>query len=109
MEFLKNFPTDPAQLAQLIEIRPGRVVSMSLSRSEHVSIMLMSVADDEEVTSEQYPGDLIYYVVEGEMPLERETGRTVMHAGEIAAIPANEPHSIGGGGAFKLLQMIITG
>ena len=35
MEFLRNLPVDhPEELAKLIEIRPGRVVSMALSRSE---------------------------------------------------------------------------
>ena len=109
MEFLKNLPQDPMALKDMIEIRPGRVVSMSLSKSEHVSMLLMSVADDEEVTSEQYPGDLIYYVLEGSMPLQRENGTCVLREGELVAIPANEPHSIGGAGAFKLLQIIVTG
>lgn len=36
MDTLRNLPTDaPANLASLIDIREGRVVSMSLSKSDH--------------------------------------------------------------------------
>ena len=35
MDFLRNLPTQkPQQLTQLIQIQPGRVVSMAMSRQE---------------------------------------------------------------------------
>ena len=41
MDTLRNLPTDaPANLASLIDIREGRVVSMSLSKSDTCQIML---------------------------------------------------------------------
>ena len=48
MEFLRNLPVDhPEELAGLIEIRPGRVVSMALSRSEHCQMTLLAFGDGE--------------------------------------------------------------
>ena len=108
MEFLKHLPEDPQALAGLIEIRPGRVVSMSLSRSECCQMMIMAVSQGEEVTAEEYPGDTLYLVLEGVMPLIRDGIRQEMHAGEIAAVPRGVPHAIGGAGDFKLLQLILT-
>ena len=44
MDTLRNLPTDaPANLASLIDIREGRVVSMSLSKSDTCQIMLLSL------------------------------------------------------------------
>ena len=73
MEFLRNLPVDhPEELAKLIEIRPGRVVSMALSRSERCQMTLLAFGDGESVSEERYFGDTLYYVLEGSMP---EIGR----------------------------------
>ena len=64
MEFLRNLPVDhPEELAGLIEIRPGRVVSMALSRSEHCQMTLLAFGDGESVSEERYFGDTLYYVL----------------------------------------------
>ena len=108
MEFFKHLPEEPQALADLIEIRPGRVVSMSLSRSECCQMMVMAVSQGEEVTAEEYPGDTLYYVLEGVMPLYRDGVRHDLQKGEIAAVPRGVPHAIGGAGDFKILQLILT-
>ena len=108
MEFFKHLPEEPQALADLIQIRPGRVVSMSLTRSECCQMMIMAVSQGEEVTSEEYPGDTLYYVLEGVMPLYRGQERRDLTAGQIAVVPRGVPHAIGGAGDFKLLQMILT-
>ena len=108
MEFLKHLPEEPKALASLVEIRKNRVVSMSLSQSDCCQMMVMAVSQGEEVTSEEYPGDTIYYVLEGCMPLHRNGTTYTMQAGEIAAVPRGVPHAIGGAGDFKILQIIVT-
>ena len=51
MDTLRNLPTDaPANLASLIDIREGRVVSMSLSKSDTCQIMLMAFGSGESVS-----------------------------------------------------------
>ena len=104
MEFLRNLPVDhPEELAGLIEIRPGRVVSMALSRSEHCQMTLLAFGDGESVSEERYFGDTLYYVLEGSMP-DKET---VLRAGACMAVPAGVTHAIGGEGPFKLLQITV--
>ena len=108
MEFMKHLPEDPAKLADLIEIKPGRVVSMSLSKSECCQMMIMAVSQGEEVTEEEYPGDTFYLVLEGTMPLYRDGKRYNMNAGDTAVVPRGVGHAIGGAGDFKMLQIILT-
>lgn len=108
MNYFKNLPENPQKLADLIEIKKGRIISMSLSRKENCRMMLMAVSEGEEVTAEQYPGDTLYYVLEGTMPLIRDGVTIDMTTGDIAVIPRDAPHAIGGAGEFKILQIILT-
>ena len=108
MEFLRNLPTDdPAALAGLIDIRPARVVSMALTRSEHCQMTLLAFGDGESVSEERYFGDTLYYVLEGSMPVYQEDKKTVLRAGACMAVPAGVTHAIGGAGPFKLLQITV--
>ena len=108
MEFLRNLPVDhPEELAKLIEIRPGRVVSMALSRSEHCQMTLLAFGDGESVSEERYFGDTLYYVLEGSMPLRTEMGERILAAGQCLAMPTGVSHAIGGAGPFKLLQITV--
>ena len=108
MEHLRNLPLDHAEnLAQMISIKPGRVVSMALSGNEHCRMTLLAFADGESVSEEQYFGDTLYYVLEGEMPLIMEGREYVLHAGECMAVPANVLHAVGGTKPFKLLQITL--
>ena len=109
MKFLKNLPDTPKALSDLIEVRDGRVISMSLTRSDDFRMMLLAVSDGEAVTTEKYPGDTLYYVVEGTMPLEKDGKTYELHAGDCMAVEAGMPHAIGGGGAFKALQVSVGG
>ena len=102
MEFLRNLPTDdPAALAGLIDIRPARVVSMALTRSEHCQMTLLAFGDGESVSEERY------FVLEGSMPLRMESGERTLTAGQCLAVPAGVSHAVGGGGSFKLLQITL--
>ena len=105
MQTIKNIPTTPSSLKELIDIRPGRVISMSLSKREDVQMMLLSVSEGEEVSEEQYDRDMVYYVFEGCMPLEKEGNHYELHEGDIMVVEANIPHAIGGKSAFKVFQI----
>ena len=107
MKFLKNLPDAPRALADLIEIRDGRVISMSLTRSDEIQMMLLAVSAGEAVTAEQYPGDMLYYVVEGTMSLSKNGKTCELHAGDCIAVEAGVPHAIGGGSGFKVLQVTV--
>lgn len=108
MNHLRNLPLDHAEsFAQMISIQPGRVVSMALSKNAHCQMTLLAFADGESVSEEQYFGDTLYYVLEGEMPLTMEGKEYVIHTGECMAVPANVLHAVGGTRPFKLLQITL--
>ena len=75
---------------------------MSLSKIGKCQMMLMAVSEGEEVTAEQYPGDTLYYVLEGVMPLHRDGKIYEMTKSQIAVVPQGVEHAIGGKGDFKI-------
>ncbi len=105
---LRNLPQErPGALAGLIDIQPGRVVSMALSGDERCQMTLLAFADGESVSEERYPGDTLYYVLEGEMPLTIGEESHLLRAGECMSVPAGELHAVGGSIPFKLLQITL--
>ncbi len=107
MEFLKNMPEAPAQLAELVQVRPGRVVSMALSRVSNAQITLFAFAKGEGVDVEIYPGDSWILALEGTVLLHKEEQVLALQPGACAAIPAGKPYALHGEDDFKLLQMIL--
>ena len=108
MNYLRNLPVqEPKALAGLIDIAPGRVVSMALSRSEHCIMTLLAFADGESVSEEQYLGDTVYYVLEGTMPISLESRQVSVAAGQCFLVPGGTPHAVGGTEPFKLLQITV--
>lgn len=108
MEHLKGIiPNRIEALAGMIDIRPGRVVSMALSKNEHCLMTLLAFADGESVSEEEYFGDTLYYILEGEMPIIIDDKRQIIHTGECIAVPAGVLHAVGGAEPFKLLQITL--
>lgn len=107
MEQLRNLPSDPAALLGLIDYQPGSVVSMALSRSEHVAVTLFAFDEGDGVSEEFYPGDTLYLLLEGEMPLRRGGASALLRAGDCVRVPAGQAHAVGGQGRFKLLQLTL--
>lgn len=108
MEQFRNLPTEqPKALSDLIGVRPGQVVSMSLTRGTRGQMTLFAFADGEGVSEECYPGDTFYQVLEGEMPLRLPDRTLILGAGQCLCVPAGTLHAIGGAGSFKLLQITL--
>ena len=108
MQHIKNLPVGRAeQLSELVDIQPGHVVSMALSKNEHCQMTLLAFADGESVSEERYFGDTVYYVLEGEMPIQMDGQTILLKAGECMSVPQNVLHAVGGTKPFKLLQITL--
>ena len=107
---LRNLPTDaPALLAGLIDEHPHQVSSMSLSRGGGASITLLAFAPGESVSEETYPGDTLYYLVEGRAQVLLPEGAVDISEGEVLRVPAGVLHGVGNVGCgFKLLQVTVA-
>ena len=109
MANLKNLPEDiPQKLADMITPRQNQIVSMALSKSDNVSVSLFTFANEETVSEEEYFGDTMYYIVEGETYITKGINKTILKTGEIIKVPAHTLHAIGGIGEFKVLQITIN-
>ena len=105
---LRNLPTDAAtSLAQMIDIRPGQVSSMALTRNAGFDLTLLAFAPGESVSEEEYFGDVLYYLVEGTACVVLPESRIVLEAGQVLRVPAHVEHAVedAGNEGFKLLQL----
>lgn len=109
MDLLRNIPTDaPMNLADAIHSKPGQVISMALSKSDHTQMTLLAFGKGEGVSEETYFGDTLYYILEGSMKLTEGENEILLHAGECIAIPAKTLHAIYGVSDFKILQITLS-
>lgn len=109
MSMLKNLPIKEAKpIRELVDIRKGQVLSMALSNSDHVQMTLLSFAENEMVSEESYFGDTMYLLLEGETEITIENRKIPLRAGEVYMVPTHILHAIGGGKAFKILQITIN-
>lgn len=106
----RNLPTEAAApLASLIDARPGQVSSMSLTRlGDPVGATLLAFAEGESVSEEVYPGDALYYLIEGETDIKLPDRRVAMRAGDVLRVPAGTEHAVEPQTAIKLLQVVFT-
>ena len=106
---LRNLPTgEPQPLASLISGHPGQVSSMSLARDAGANIALLAFAPGESVSEEAYPGDTLYYLVEGAAQVLLPDGAVDISEGEALCVPAGVRHAIlDTGCGFKLLQVTV--
>lgn len=106
---LKNLPLENAEkLADLITPKHNQIVSMALSKSDNVQVTLFTFADRETVSEEEYFGDTMYYVVEGETYVVLKGKKVLLQAGDVFSVPSRTLHEIGGKGAFKVLQITVN-
>ncbi len=108
----RNLPTEAAEpLASLIDARPGQVSSMSLTRvGDALGATLLAFSEGESVSEERYPGDALYYLVEGAAQIRfAEDGRAVvMTTGDILRVPAGVEHAVEPTCATKILQLVLA-
>jgi mannose-6-phosphate isomerase-like protein (cupin superfamily) len=103
----RNLPTDAAApLASLIDARPGQVSSMALTRlGDPIGATLLAFSDGESVSEERYPGDTLYYLVEGAAQIRFADHLVAMTAGDVLRVPADVEHAVEPTCATKLLQI----
>jgi len=106
---LKNCPIEDAEnLSALIEYEDNQVVSMSLSNSEYTQISLFSFSNGEMVSEESYLGDTLYQLLDGETNVSMDGKVISLKTGDVLAVAADTYHAIGGGQAFKMMQITIN-
>lgn len=102
--YIKNMPREEAvNLADLVAIQPGQVVSRTLAQNGHVSLTLFAFDKDEEISTHESAGDALATVLCGEGTFTVDGVPHEVRAGESLLMPAKRPHSVYGKTAFKCL------
>lgn len=105
---LKNLPDHPEQLADLIEYQEGSVVSMSLTNSPCVTILLFALDEDDSISSEQYPGDTMYDVLDGHLSIAVQEAKYELGPGSCLKVAAGTSHALECHGRCKMLQITLN-
>lgn len=108
MSNLRNLPTDQAKnLTDMVDYKENQIISMALSKSKHIDMTILAFADKESVSEEDYFGDTMYYILEGEAIVEEGNKMTILKAGDTLMVPAHVLHKVTSLKAFKVLQITI--
>ena len=107
-EYVKNIPmSEPAVLANLVSVEPGKVVSRTFVQRPDLSITLFAFAAGEAISAHSAPGDAMVYVLDGEAKITIGGAPSTVKAGEMIVMPANVPHAVDAEKDFKMLLTVV--
>lgn len=94
-------------LAELVEYKPGQVISQTLVQNSKVSITLFALSAGEGISSHTTPGDAMVYILDGEAEITIGDQTFTPSAGQTIIMPNNIPHGLEARKNFKMLLTII--
>lgn len=97
----------PQPLADLIAYQPGSVVSRVILRNEGGVMTLFAFAEGEGLTEHSSPHDATVLILDGSVRISVGDADHEVAEGEILHLPASVPHTLHGGGAFKMLLTLM--
>ena len=99
--------TQPAALLDLAEYQPGSVVSRVLFRNAGGTLTLFAFAEGEGLTEHTNTNDAVVHVLEGRVRIVCGGEEHEVEAGQSLHLPADVPHSLESGPAFKMLLTLL--
>lgn len=109
MNIFKNLPIDNAKsLKDMITVKPHRVISMALTKSDSVQMTLFAFDKGEDVSEESYFGDTLYMCVEGVVIIKLQEKEVRLQEGEVFMVQSEILHAVSGEDAFKMLQITLN-
>ncbi len=90
------------QLRDLVEYRPGQIVSQTLVQNDKVSMTLFSFDRGEEISTHAAGGDAMVTVLEGTGHFTVGGDVFLLSEGETLIMPKDVPHAVYGEEAFKM-------
>ena len=107
-ERIKNVAFEQAfELADLVELEPGRVNSLTLSQTDGAKVTVFAIDQGEGMASHAAPGDALITVLEGTGQITINGTAHVLQAGQSVVMPTGAPHSVLGVTPFKMLLVVV--
>lgn len=94
-------------LKEMLSYQEGSVVSRVLTKNAGGTVTLFAFAEGEGLSEHTAPFDALVVAVEGEAQIRIGAETFQVREGEAIVLPANQPHAIPGGQAFKMLLVMI--
>ena len=107
-ELIKNVAKEEVfDLAGLVAIEEGQVVSRTLSQQPGCKVTVIAVDAGEGMQSHAAAGDALVTVLEGTGEFTINGVPHQLGAGQSIVMPAGAPHSVRGVTAFKFLLVVV--
>lgn len=106
--YIKNIPHEQTQdLAALVSVQPGQIVSRTLAQNPAVSLTLFAFDEGEEISTHSSEGDAMVQVLEGEGLFTVDGTEHTVSAGQVLVMPAGKPHAVYAPRSFKMLLTVV--
>ena len=106
--YIKNIPHEQTQdLAALVSVQPGQIVSRTLAQNPAVSLTLFAFDEGEEISTHSSEGDAMVQVLEGEGLFTVDGVEHTVAAGQVLVMPAGKPHAVYAPRSFKMLLTVV--
>ncbi|MFZ5950220.1 MAG: cupin domain-containing protein [Candidatus Rifleibacteriota bacterium] len=93
--------------ANFVSFADGSIVSKTLTDKPAGSLTLFAIAQGQGISEHKSPYDATVNVIEGEARFQVGENVHLVKAGEGLVMPANVPHAVLPGTAFKMLLIMI--
>jgi quercetin dioxygenase-like cupin family protein len=93
--------------ADSVSFADGSIVSKTLTDKPAGSLTLFAIAKGQGISEHKSPFDATVQVIEGEGEFQVGSNKYMVRAGEGLIMPANIPHAVLPGSAFKMLLIMI--
>ncbi len=103
----QNIPNHPILIDNLIEIVDKQVLSAALFDDKNINISIFSFADLENISEEQYGGEVLFYIISGSCRIKLKDSEVTLTKGQVYKVKPNTLHEIHGKEPFKMLQITI--
>jgi quercetin dioxygenase-like cupin family protein len=96
-----------SNLEGLIDYQEGSVVSRTIIDKKTGTVTLFAFDINQGLSEHTAPYDAMVYVVDGEVDITISGKLVKLKKGEMAIMPANEPHALAAKTKFKMLLIMI--
>lgn len=107
-KYLKNIEQEEVlNLAELVSVQEGQVISKTLVQNRSVSITLFAFDKDEEISTHDSSGDAMVTVLEGVGKFTVDGTEYLVSAGQTLIMPAKKPHAVYAQEQFKMQLVVV--
>ena len=96
-----------SKLSEMVEYQEGTVVSRTLIKKEKGTVTLFAFAEGQGLSEHTAPFDAMVSVLEGKVEVTISGRPTILGAGEMIIMPADEPHALKAVESFKMMLIMI--